>query len=151
MWYFSPEEPLKAFPHSKQRYGLSPARAFLPDPAFFGVLIGLGGCSPCSSPTAMMSTWISLWPSCCLSVWLGEEGRGRDRERDGGHTISASASARSRCSGVWECWWVRSDESRGKERSQAEQLNWERDCDERECISDTCLLRPALVLNVLLQ
>lgn len=106
----------------------------MPDPAFFGALVGLGGCSSCSSPTAMMSTWISLWPSRCLSACLGEEGRGRDRERDGGHTISASASASRRCSGVWECWWVRSDESRGKERSQAEQLNWERDCDERECI-----------------
>lgn len=29
---------------------------------------------------------------------------------------------------------MRSEERRGKERSQAEQLNWERDCDERECI-----------------
>ena len=29
---------------------------------------------------------------------------------------------------------MRSEESRGKERSQAEQLNWERDWDERECI-----------------
>lgn len=82
---------------------------------------------------------------------------------------------------------MRSDERRGKERSQAEQLNWERDCEERECIwtnkrgtqeakiinksqccnlynslsrraittviltSDTCLLRPPLVLKVLLQ
>lgn len=29
---------------------------------------------------------------------------------------------------------MRSEERRGNERSQAEQLNWERDCDERECI-----------------
>lgn len=35
---------------------------------------------------------------------------------------------------MWECWWVRSEERRGKERSQAEQLNCERDCDDRECI-----------------
>ncbi len=29
---------------------------------------------------------------------------------------------------------MRSEDRRGKERSQAEQLNWERDCEERECI-----------------
>ena len=119
---------------SAMKMSLPPAGVLLLAPVFLGALVGLAGCSSCSSPTVMMSTWISLWPSCCLSAWLGEEGRGRDREREGGHTISASASARRRCSGVWECWWVRSEESRGKERSQAEQLNWERDWDERECI-----------------
>lgn len=73
---------------------------------------------------------------------------------------------------------MRSEDKSGKERSQAEQLNWERAWDERECIwkeqnteatgnvrihrtmthinlqsltSDTCLLRPPLVLKVLLQ
>lgn len=118
--------------HLAIKISLPPAGVVLVAPVFLGPLVGLAGCS--SSPTVMMSTWISLWPSCCLSGWLGEEGSGRDSEREGGHTISASASARRRCSGVWVCWWVRSEDRRGKERSQAEQLNWERDCDERECI-----------------
>jgi len=111
---------------------LPPARVVLLAAVFLGALVGLAGCSSGSSPTVIMLTWISLWPSCCLSASLGEEGRGRDREKEGGHTISASASASRRCSGVWECWWVRSEERRGKERSQAEQLNCERDCDDRE-------------------
>lgn len=121
--------------------GCSPTAGtlLLAPPVFLGVLVALVGgggcccCCSCSSPTAMMSTRISRWSSCCLSAWPGgEEGMGRDRESDGGHTISASASARSRCSGVCECWWVSSDDSSGKERSQAEQLNWERDCDDKE-------------------
>lgn len=73
----------------------------------------------------MRLTWISRSaspPSGPLAV--GEDGRGR--ERVGGQTISASASARSRCSGVCEYWWVRRDERSGKERSHAEQLYWER-------------------------
>ncbi len=36
MWYFSPDEPLKAFPHSEQRYGLSVGKCLkaLPDHSF---------------------------------------------------------------------------------------------------------------------
>lgn len=72
-----------------------------------------------SSVTAIRLTWISLSPS---SPSLFKEGRGSERE---GQTISASASASasSLCSGVWECWWLSREESRGKERSHAEQLN----------------------------
>lgn len=85
------------------------------------------------SVTAIRLTWISPWVSWCWSPWLGEQGRGRERDRDAGQTISASASARRRCSGVWECWWVSREERRVKERSHAEQLNWERDWEgERE-------------------
>lgn len=80
---------------------------------------GFTVCLSPSSVTAIRLTWISLSPS---SPSLFKEGRGSERE---GQTISASASASasSLCSGVWECWWLSREESRGKERSHAEQLN----------------------------
>lgn len=80
-----------------------------------------------SSVTAMRLTWISLSPSPSSPSRLaeGEDDSGREREREGGQTISASASASasSLCSSVWESWWVSSEESKGNERSHAEQLN----------------------------
>lgn len=107
---------------------------FLLFPPFFWPLFpprpGLAVSLVPSSVTAMRLTWISRSASSrSRPLAPGEAGRGRESESDGGHTISASASASSLCSGVWECWCVSSDDSSEKERSQAEQLNCERDCD----------------------